>query len=272
MACAVALGATAFAALPAQALAAQAQSAQARAAQAPAAQALTAPRPQRVAVAGSQPRWAIASASKGLVPPDSAVSARVYLAGRGPAGLAAYAARVSEPGRAEYGHYLTPDQYEQRFGPTAAQVSAVREWLTSAGLRITAATSRYVAFSGTEAEVPAAFGTALHYYRVDGAQQRAPAAPLTMPSAVSSAVSSAVLTVLGLATGSAKVTPDTGGLKTVPGTVGALTTPANLAKCSRYWGQRPATGLPPAYGQVDGSWAARAARAPGRAGGAHSTK
>jgi subtilase family serine protease len=217
LACALALGAAAFAVLPAQTLAA--------------------PGPQRLAVVGSHPAWATATAGRGLVPASTAISARVYLAGRDPAGLAAYAARVSEPGSAVYGHYLTPTQYQQRFGPTAAQVSAVREWLTGAGLRITAVTSHYVAFSGTEAEVPAAFGTVLHYYQMGGALQRAPAVPLTMPTAVSSSV----LTVLGLATGSAKVTFDTGG---------AQASPANLAECSRYWGQRPATGLPPAYGQA----------------------
>jgi subtilase family serine protease len=216
-ACALALGAATVAALPAQARAASG--------------------PQRLAVAESHPAWATAVTDKGVVPSNTAISARVYLAGRDPAGLAAYAAQVSEPGSAVYGHYLTPAQYQQRFGPTAAQVSAVREWLTGAGLRVTAVTSHYVAFSGTEAEVPAAFGTALHYYRVDGAVQRAPAVPLTTPETVSSSV----LTVLGLATGSAKVTPDT---------VGAQATPANLAECSRYWGQRPAIGLPPAYGQA----------------------
>jgi subtilase family serine protease len=218
-ACALALGAAALAALPARALAA--------------------PGPQRLAVAGSHPAWATAAADEGLVPSGTAISARVYLAGRDPVGLAAYAARVSEPGSAVYGHYLTPDQYRQRFGPTAVQVSAVRGWLTGAGLRVTAVTSHYVAFSGTEAEVAAAFGIALRHYRVDGEVQRAPAAPLTVPADVASSV----LTVLGLATGSVHVTPDT---------TSGQTTPVNLAECSRYWGQRRATGLPPAYGhQLD---------------------
>ena len=38
------------------------------------------------------------------------VNARVYLAGQDPAGLAAYAAAVSQPGNADYGHFLSPAQ------------------------------------------------------------------------------------------------------------------------------------------------------------------
>ncbi len=38
------------------------------------------------------------------------VTARVYLAGQDPAGLASYATAVSTPGNALYGHYLTPAQ------------------------------------------------------------------------------------------------------------------------------------------------------------------
>jgi subtilase family serine protease len=216
-ACALALGVAAFAASPAQAL--------------------TAAGPQRVTVAGSHPAWAMAAADKGVVASGTAITARVYLTGADPAGLAAYAAEVSEPGSSVYGQYLAPAQYEQRFGPTAAQVSAVRDWLASAGLLVTSVTSHYVAFSGTEAEVSAAFGAPLHLYRVDGAVQRAPATALTTPAAVSSSV----LTVLGLTTGSAKVTHDT---------VSQQAPPASPAECSRYWGQVPAAGLPTAYGQA----------------------
>jgi subtilase family serine protease len=195
--------------------------------------------PQRLAISGSHPAWATPAAAGGRVPASAAITARVYLAGRDPAGLAAYAAQVSDPGSALYSRYLTPAQYRQRFGPTTAQVGAVRQWLTGAGLRVTAVTSHYVGVSGTEAAVPAAFGTALRYYRMDRTMQRAPQQTVTVPAALASSV----LTVVGLATSSATVTPDISN----PLPQGS---PANRGACSRYWGQLPATGLPPAYGHA----------------------
>jgi len=186
-------------------------------------QALAASGPQRLAISGSHPVWATPAAA----------------AGRDPAGLAAYAAQVSDPGSALYGRYLTPAQYLQRFGPTTAQVRAVRQWLTGAGLRVTTVTSHYVGITGPEAALPAAFGTGLRYYRVDGVVQRAPQQPLTVPAAVASAV----LTVAGLATSSATITPEIS--NPLPQGSAASTT-----ECSQYWGQLPATGLPPASGHT----------------------
>jgi subtilase family serine protease len=195
------------------------------------AQALGAPGPQRLAVTGSHPGWATAAGDAGQVPAAVSIDARVYLAGQDPAGLAAYAAQVSNPRSASYGRYLTPAQYLARFGPTAAQVSSVRQWLTGAGLHVTTVTSHYVAFSGTEAATSVAFGTTLHNYRTAGILRRAPEATVTVPAAVASSV----LTIVGLAAGAVTMTPD------------ISTTPANLAVCSKYWDQLSATTLPTAY-------------------------
>jgi subtilase family serine protease len=223
-------------------------------------QALAAPQPPRLAIADSHPAWASQAADAGQVPSTTAITARVYLAGRDPESLAAYAQQVSDPGSAAYGHYLTPAQYQQRFGPTAAQVSAVRQWLTGAGMHVTGVTSRYVAVSGTGQTAAVAFGAALHNYRVNGTLQRAPQTSVTVPASVAPAV----LSVLGLASGTVHMTPD---ISTSPASVTPVTSPAagpatlhaaasgqssptETRACSEYWGQRPATTLPPAYGQT----------------------
>ena len=205
------------------------------------------PPPGRMAVGGSHPAWASPSADAGQVPAGTAVSARVYLAGRDPAGLAAYSQEVSEPGTAAYGHYLTPAQYQGRFGPAAGQTAAVRQWLAGAGLRVTAVTPHYVAVSGTESAVAVAFGTSLHSYRLAGTLRLAPQAAVTVPAAVAGDV----LTITGLAAGNVPMTPDISAAPAEPAvaTTAAPPSPVNEGACSRYWGQRPATGLPPAYGQ-----------------------
>lgn len=220
--------------------------------------ALAAPQPSRLPIAGSHPAWATQAADSGQVPASTAITARVYLAGQDPDGLAAYARQVSDPRSAAYGHYLTPAQYQQRFGSTPAQVSAVRSWLTGAGMHVTGATSRYVAVSGTETTAADAFGAALHDYRVNGTLQRAPQASVTVPAAVAPAV----LSVVGLATGTVDITPDTGpasaapaagpaaGPATLHADASGQSSPAQSRACSRYWDQRPATTLPPAYGHT----------------------
>ena len=195
----------------------------------------------RLAIPGSRPAWATSAVDTGAVPAGTVIDARVYLAGRDPAGLAAYAQLVSEPDSPKYAHYLTPAQYQQRFGPTAAQVSAVRQWLTGAGMDVTSVTGHYVAVRGTEAAIAGAFGTSLHTYRVAGASQRAPQAQVSVPAAMAPAV----LTVTGLSTSSVNTTSAVG--RVAPAL--ERSRPPN-GTCSTYWGQNPATTMPPAYGHT----------------------
>jgi subtilase family serine protease len=107
----------------------------------------------RAGIAGTHPVWATAAermSSRTVT--SGTVSARVYLAGRDPAGLAAFAMAVSTPGNARYGAYLTPAQVMARYGPTRAQVNVVRSWLSGAGLTVTTVKDEpggYVAVRGS---------------------------------------------------------------------------------------------------------------------------
>jgi hypothetical protein len=71
----------------------------------------------RVRIHNTRPSWAVASrrVDSGTAATGS-VGARVYLAGRDPAGLSAYAAAVADPASPEYGRYLTAAQVQQRWG------------------------------------------------------------------------------------------------------------------------------------------------------------
>jgi subtilase family serine protease len=200
--------------------------------------------PERMAVRGTHPGWAVPGAEAGAVPGGESLNVRVYLAGRDPAGLAAYAAAVSDPAGPEYGRYLTPDQYRQRFGPTEAQVRAVTGWLSGAGLRVTGVTGHYVAVRGAADAMGAAFGTRLREYRTPDGVRRAPEAAVTVPAAVAPAV----LTVSGLATGKAKITSDVSGWAALPSV--STPGPVNVGTCSAYAGEKAASTLPPAYGRT----------------------
>ncbi len=93
-----------------------------------------------------------ATADLGPAAPGAAVSAEVYLAGRDPAGLARYAAAVSDPRSPRFHLYLTPAQVQARFGPTARQVADVESWIAAAGMRVTSVSAHEVTVSGTAAE------------------------------------------------------------------------------------------------------------------------
>ena len=206
------------------------------------------------------PRWSVVQALGGSATADlgpaaagALVSARVYLAGRDPGALAAYAAAVSDPGSGLFHDYLTPAQVQARFGPAGVQVAAVRSWLAALGLRVTAVTVHYVAVSGTAAEAGAAFGAVWHSYRVGGGTQQSPppGARLSVPAGTAPAV----LAVAPVQTAATAAT--TGDAAGSPGTAAARTPSAGTtaqSACSGYYGQDLATSLPPAYGHTVPYW------------------
>ncbi|MFF9108219.1 protease pro-enzyme activation domain-containing protein [Streptomyces sp. NPDC014805] len=194
--------------------------------------------PHRDALAGTKPAWATPKADKGATADSAAVNARVYLAGRDAAGLAAYARAVSDPSSPQYGKYLSARAAQARFGATPAQVAAVKSWLTSAGLKVTSVTAHYVAVSGDVAAAEKAFGTQLHNFAKGNATYRAPAATASVPDSVRDAV----LTVTGLDNAPHKASHK----DQLPPPDAVF---RNSGPFSSYYGSTIASTLPDAYGQ-----------------------
>ena len=194
----------------------------------------------RVPIAGTHPAWAVPSARMTALAAGT-VTANVYLAGQDQAGLASYATAVSTPGNAMYGRYLTAAQVRAQYGPTAAQISAVQDWLSSAGLtvsKVVPGIGGYVQAQGTLAQATSAFGTSFGVYRgPDKLADRAPAETATVPAALASDV----LDVSGLDTAKHFVTPaDT---LPPPGPNFWVAPP-----CSQYYAQKIAFNEPSAFG------------------------
>jgi subtilase family serine protease len=209
--------------------------------------------PAAKTLSGTRPDWATAAADKGAAPASTSLTARVYLAGQNPAGLAAYAQAVSTPGNADYGKYLTPTQVQQRYGATAAQVSAVTSWLTKSGLKVLATTEHYIEVSGSANAVDKAFDTQIHRYNVNGGVHHAPDSNVVVPGAVSSAV----LGVTGLTDVAPKAQPtaervnpsqtsNTAAAATATSATGSF---PSTQTCSAYWGQKPVGNVGPATGE-----------------------
>jgi subtilase family serine protease len=198
---------------------------------------------RRSAIAGTHPAWAATPERvNGPAAVSGTVTARIYLAGRDPEGLADYATAVSTPGDALYHHYLTPAQVKTRFAATSSQVAALRAWLTSAGLTVTAVDDQnlagaYIAAHGPVAAASKAFAVSFAVYRgPDGRDDRAPIAAATAPASLASAV----LAVSGLDTASHLMKPEL----PPPGPNYWVAPP-----CSTYYGQEIATARPMAYGR-----------------------
>jgi subtilase family serine protease len=195
----------------------------------------------RRAIANTHPSWAVA-AKRLSTKASGTVNAKVYLSPSNATALTQKVAAVSNPKSSDFRHYLTAKQVRAEFAPSAAEVSSVRQWLTSAGLSVTRVSAAspagaYIGVRGSVAAASKAFGVSFGTFRGPGGQSaRAPESAATAPSSVASYV----LAVAGLDTAKSAIKP-------------ALPPPppnywvAN--PCSTYYGQKTATNKPKAYGK-----------------------
>ena len=197
----------------------------------------------RRAIPHTHPAWAVASKRLGSQTVTSgAVHAQVYLAPNNAAQLASDVAAVSDPKSPSYRHFWSAARVRATFTPSAAEVSAVRSWLTSSGLTVTKVSASnpagaYVAVSGSVAAASQAFGVSFANYKAPGGQvARAPQSAATAPASVASYV----LAVNGLDTAKSQIKP-------------ALPPPGPNywvgPPCGTYYNQKIATSVPAAAGK-----------------------
>ena len=201
----------------------------------------------RAAIDGSRPAWAVTSDQVSRAVTGS-LRAQVYLAGRDPSGLAAFAAAVSTPGNPLYRHFLTPAQARARFGISSREIAGVRSWLTGAGLEVTGVTGSgpagaYVSVRGSLAAAGRAFAVTFGRFRGPGGRPyRAPAQTPSVPAPLAGSV----LSVTGLDTAPHLASPADTAAPAARGTGASLT---SGPLCSSYFGQKVARRIPPAYGR-----------------------
>ena len=93
-----------------------------------------------------------------------------------------------------YHQWLTPAEFGARFGASDADLAQVTAWLAAQGFIVDEipAGRRLVAFSGSAAQVAAAFHTTLHIYRVDGTDHLANAEDPQIPVGLSGLIAGIV--------------------------------------------------------------------------------
>ncbi|MHB8693204.1 MAG: S53 family peptidase [Solirubrobacteraceae bacterium] len=119
--------------------------------------------------------------------PATRMNLTVSLKPRDPAGLAHYAAAVSDPSSPLFHRYLTVAQFASRFGAAPSAVAAVQQTLRAQGLIVSPPTANNLAFtaSGTTALVDSAFRTQLDNVKLpNGRRAFANLTAPTLPASV----------------------------------------------------------------------------------------
>lgn len=194
---------------------------------------------------GSVPAAVDTAVAMGAAPASQRLTVQVWLR-PDMARAAASADAVATPGSPQFHHYLSPDDYTARFGPSAAQAGAVATWLTGAGLtgvQVDAGRD-YVSATGPVSALESAFQVRIGRYRARNAANGSAARSAEFTSndrevSVPASLAPAVLDVTGLSSASAA---------SWSGTAPAARSraAAKTATCSQYWAQH-AHSLHPAY-------------------------
>jgi hypothetical protein len=94
------------------------------------------------------------------------------------------------PSSPKYHQWLKPLEVGARFGVSEQDAAAVKGWLQSQGFEVkrVATSRRFIAFSGTVAQVESAFHTEMHTYSLNGRNFIANSKDIQLPAALSSVV------------------------------------------------------------------------------------
>ncbi|MCA1595412.1 MAG: hypothetical protein LC772_03170, partial [Chloroflexi bacterium] len=145
----------------------------------------SAPAQARVSLPGTLPTHALETAVPiGPVNPYEQLSLAVTLPLRNQPDLHNLLERLYNPKDPLYGHYLTPEQFTNSFGPTQTQYSDVARFAASQGLRVTGTSSNRLVLdvSGPAGRIETAFGVRLMNYRAaDGHLFHAPTTEASVP-------------------------------------------------------------------------------------------
>jgi subtilase family serine protease len=114
---------------------------------------------ESIALTANHPDTAGAIVAPEAASPSRILKMEICLAPRNQAQLDQLAQDQLDPASPQYHHWLTPAEFNQRFGPTNDDVAAVTQWLSGQGFSVTFASAgqRRIAFTGNVATAQTAF-------------------------------------------------------------------------------------------------------------------
>jgi uncharacterized protein (TIGR03437 family) len=148
---------------------------------------------RRVTLAGHLNPRALASADQGEVDPAMLIP-RITLmlqpSASQQAALNQLLSAQQDPSSPSYHHWLTPEQFADRFGVSQADLNQIEAWLGAQNLTVVgvARARNWIAVSGAAQAVEQALGTQIHSYVVNGEQHYANATEPSIPASLSGVV------------------------------------------------------------------------------------
>ena len=141
-----------------------------------------APAPATVRLPGHIPAAVARARALGRAPSGQTMTLALSLPMRDPAGAQDFLGRLYDPADPFYQHYITPDEFTARYGPTQESYDAVAAFARAHGLTIlhTSPSRLLLSVSGSTAAIEAAF--ALHMVRYQAADGRVFHAPDAGPA------------------------------------------------------------------------------------------
>src|SRR5215475_14901064 len=106
------------------------------------------------------------------------------------ASLATFLDQLHNPSSPEFQHWLTPEQFADRFGMSRADMDKIVGWLRAQGFVIedVAPSRLWITFAGNARQVESAFKTEIHHYVVNGTSHYANAIEPAVPDALADVV------------------------------------------------------------------------------------
>ena len=143
-----------------------------------------------VPLRGQRHSQAVAQNDLGPADPSAQLS-YVKLLLQPAAGLDAFLADLQNPSSPSYHHWLTPEQFADRFGLSAGDIAKLMAWLRGQGLSIhdVARGRHWITFSGSVSDLARAFHTEFHRYAVKGETHIANSTDPSVPEALAGIIS-----------------------------------------------------------------------------------
>ena len=164
----------------------------------------------------------------GAASPSQVMQIGIGLKDPNPSGEAALERAEQNPASPQYRHFLTPAQFDSRFGVSKATFNRTLAWLRSGGATVieTSGARNYVEISATVRQVDSLFGTRMNRYSARGTTFLANSTPPSVPAHLD------VLAIVGLNTLDRPTTPLAGAHRGAPAPgsslLGLSTAPAAL--------------------------------------------
>jgi subtilase family serine protease len=141
-------------------------------------------------LSGNTAGWLKNASKVGVASGTESVTIALHMALPNTAGLKAFVKQVSTPGSAQYGRYLTSDEFAQRFAPSAADVNAAKALLEQAGMTDVEVGPHgaYLTARATVNQLRTTFKVTQNLYSYKGMTLRANAEEPTLPDSLAKKV------------------------------------------------------------------------------------